>query len=231
MTGVERPVPRWSSSSTRKSFSARSSQAGAARVAGRPRRLEARPALQVDQERLLAPLRLGDLAREDVICSPVRVGVVERDLQLVVGQHEPGHGVDSNATPGSRRRRAFQRSRASSGGKWPDSSNHSHLARARRAPRSPRAPRGSAPPSAAAGTRPRPASPGRRRASRASPSPTASRRRRRCPARRASTGSAASASRSTIPAQLQYLGESALRMPRVPGATPGQCSEVAVSPG
>ena len=38
-------------------------------------------------------------------------------------------------------------------------------------------------------------------------------------------------SRSTIPDQLQYFGESALRMPRVPGATPGQCSEVAVSPG
>ncbi len=34
-----------------------------------------------------------------------------------------------------------------------------------------------------------------------------------------------------MPAQLQYLGESALRMPRVPGATPGQCSEGRESPG
>ena len=38
-------------------------------------------------------------------------------------------------------------------------------------------------------------------------------------------------SRSTIPAQLQYLGDSALRIPRVPGATPGQCSDGVASPG
>ena len=30
---------------------------------------------------------------------------------------------------------------------------------------------------------------------------------------------------STIPAQLQCFGDSALRMPRVPGATPGQFSD------
>src|ERR1700733_15956805 len=38
-------------------------------------------------------------------------------------------------------------------------------------------------------------------------------------------------STSTMPAQLQYLPDSALRMPRVPGAMPGQCSDVVVSPG
>src|SRR3984957_20020781 len=38
-------------------------------------------------------------------------------------------------------------------------------------------------------------------------------------------------SMSTMPAQLQYLPDSALRMPRVPGAMPGQCSDVVVSPG
>ena len=64
-TGVERPVPRWSSSSTRKSFSARSSQPGprglpVGRGASKPG-----PALQVDEERLVAPVRVGDLARED----------------------------------------------------------------------------------------------------------------------------------------------------------------------
>jgi len=32
-------------------------------------------------------------------------------------------------------------------------------------------------------------------------------------------------------AQLQYFGDSALRMPRVPGATPGQLADGAVSPG
>ena len=34
-----------------------------------------------------------------------------------------------------------------------------------------------------------------------------------------------------MPDQLQYFGDSALRMPRVPGATPGQCSDGVVSPG
>jgi hypothetical protein len=38
-------------------------------------------------------------------------------------------------------------------------------------------------------------------------------------------------SMSTMAAQLQYLGESALRIPRVPGATPGQLGEVVESPG
>ena len=38
-------------------------------------------------------------------------------------------------------------------------------------------------------------------------------------------------SNSTIPAQLQYFGDSALRIPRVPGATPGQLSEAVESPG
>ena len=32
-------------------------------------------------------------------------------------------------------------------------------------------------------------------------------------------------------AQLQYLGDSALRIPRVPGATPGQLGEGVTSPG
>ena len=63
-TGVERPVPRWSSISTRKSGSARSSQPGLGGVARRARRLEARAALEEDQERPVAPVGVGDLARE-----------------------------------------------------------------------------------------------------------------------------------------------------------------------
>ena len=50
----------------------------------------ARAALEEDQERLLAPLRLGDLAREDRDLLAVRIGVVERDGQLVIDHHEPG---------------------------------------------------------------------------------------------------------------------------------------------
>src|SRR3954467_6274782 len=38
-------------------------------------------------------------------------------------------------------------------------------------------------------------------------------------------------SRSTIADQLQYLGDSAFSSPRVPGATPGQCSDGDESPG
>ena len=38
-------------------------------------------------------------------------------------------------------------------------------------------------------------------------------------------------SMSTIPLQLQYLGESALRTPRVPGAIPGQFGDAVESPG
>ena len=38
-------------------------------------------------------------------------------------------------------------------------------------------------------------------------------------------------SRSTIPAQLQCFPESALRIPRVPGAIPGQFSDGVESPG
>src|SRR5207253_5747322 len=38
-------------------------------------------------------------------------------------------------------------------------------------------------------------------------------------------------SRSTMADQLQYLGDRALRMPLVPGATPGQLSEGVESPG
>ena len=34
-----------------------------------------------------------------------------------------------------------------------------------------------------------------------------------------------------MPAQLQYLPDSALRIPRVPGATPGQFSDGVASPG
>src|SRR5689334_14892890 len=38
-------------------------------------------------------------------------------------------------------------------------------------------------------------------------------------------------SMSTMPAQLQYLGDSAFRMPRVPGAMPGQFGDAVESPG
>ena len=38
-------------------------------------------------------------------------------------------------------------------------------------------------------------------------------------------------STSTMPLQLQYLPESALSTPRVPGAMPGQCGEAVESPG
>ena len=38
-------------------------------------------------------------------------------------------------------------------------------------------------------------------------------------------------SRSAMPDQSQYFGDSALMIPRVPGATPGQCSDGVTSPG
>jgi hypothetical protein len=38
-------------------------------------------------------------------------------------------------------------------------------------------------------------------------------------------------SRSTIPDQSQCFGDSALRMPRVPGAVPGQFYDGVASPG
>ena len=38
-------------------------------------------------------------------------------------------------------------------------------------------------------------------------------------------------SRSTMSAQRQYRGDSALRMPDLPGAKPGQFSEAVASPG
>src|SRR5262249_33573518 len=38
-------------------------------------------------------------------------------------------------------------------------------------------------------------------------------------------------SRSTMSDQLQYLPESAFKMPRAPGATPGQLTEAVWSPG
>ena len=38
-------------------------------------------------------------------------------------------------------------------------------------------------------------------------------------------------SRSTMSAQWQYRGDSALRMPDVPGAKPGQFSDAVASPG
>ena len=87
-TGVERPVPRWSSSSTRKSCSARSSQPGRSggASAAPPR---AGPALQEEQQRPVEAVEVGDLAREDRDLLAVGPRVVERDRELVLGEHQP----------------------------------------------------------------------------------------------------------------------------------------------
>ena len=80
-------MPRWSSSSTRKSFSARASHRRARRR--RPRRLEARAALEEDEERLVATVLGRDLAREDGDLLAVGARVVERDRELVLGEYQP----------------------------------------------------------------------------------------------------------------------------------------------
>src|SRR4051794_16682367 len=77
--------------------------AGAARVARRPRRLRAGPALEEDEEGPVAAVGVGHLAREDGDLRAVGGGVVERYLELVLDEDEPA-GADRRR-PGHRRRR------------------------------------------------------------------------------------------------------------------------------
>ncbi len=64
-----------------------------ARVPGRPRRLEAGTALEEDEERPVGAAGIGDLAREHGDRLAARPVVVERERELVLGQHEPMGGV------------------------------------------------------------------------------------------------------------------------------------------
>ena len=59
----------------------------------RPRRLRARPALEVDEERPVAPVGVGHLARKHGDPLAARRGMVEGHRELVLGQHEAG-GAD-----------------------------------------------------------------------------------------------------------------------------------------
>jgi hypothetical protein len=54
----------------------------------RARRLEPRAALEVDEERPVAPVGIGDLAREDRDALAVRAGVVERHVELVLDEDQ-----------------------------------------------------------------------------------------------------------------------------------------------
>lgn len=66
------------------------------RRAGPPARawgLEARAALQVDEERPVRALRVGDLAREDGELLAAGRAVVDRDGELVVGQQQAGDAM------------------------------------------------------------------------------------------------------------------------------------------
>jgi len=60
---------------------------------GRARSLAARAALEEDEERPLATVGVGDLAREDGDPLAVRPGVVERDGELVLREDESGGAV------------------------------------------------------------------------------------------------------------------------------------------
>ena len=55
---------------------------------GRSRCLRPGPALEEHQERTVPAVRVGDLASEDGQLLPRRVCVVERDGELVLGDHE-----------------------------------------------------------------------------------------------------------------------------------------------
>ena len=63
-----------------------------ARIARGARRLAARPALQEDEHRPVAPVGVGDLAREDGDPLAVRARVVQRDRELVLGQQQAAGG-------------------------------------------------------------------------------------------------------------------------------------------
>ena len=143
----------------------------------------------------------GGPARPSARCRP-RAARAREHLALTAAA--AGNDYDS-ADARKPKNSALQRSAASIGGKWPEPSNISISHAAAGARGSARARRGSGRPSAAAGTRPRPASPAPRRASRACPSPTASRRRPRCRRVPWVHRIGGLGSRSTIAAQLQYL--------------------------
>src|SRR6185312_12954422 len=91
--------------------------AWAPRVAGGPRRLVAGAALQVDEPRPLAPIRVGDLTREDG--DRLVAAGLQRHLELVLGDEE---ARDHEARSRNAKNSASQRARASSAGKWPEPS-------------------------------------------------------------------------------------------------------------
>src|SRR5215212_2903357 len=64
-----------------------------ARVPRRPRRLGAGAALEEDEERAVGAAGVGDLAREHGDRLAARPVVVERERELVLGQHESVGGV------------------------------------------------------------------------------------------------------------------------------------------
>src|SRR5689334_24810451 len=57
-------------------------------MARRPRRLVPGAALEEDEERAVAPVRVGHLAGEDLDPRAVRLAVVERHLERVLGEDE-----------------------------------------------------------------------------------------------------------------------------------------------
>src|SRR4029079_1487035 len=78
--------------------------ARAAGMARRAPRLGARATLEEDEERAVEAVGVGDLAREDGDRAPARVGVVERDLELVLGEDEPVGDAARGAGPRRRPR-------------------------------------------------------------------------------------------------------------------------------
>ncbi len=225
VTGVDRPRTALIEQQDAEVLQRAVQPRGAARGASRPRRRDrGRPA----GTRATAGrgVRVGDLAREDGDLLAVRLGVVERDREPRA-RRRTGRG-SRRTVQGPRTARSSARRRRSAGsGRTP---RRASPRPSRRARRSRRGRRGSAPPSAAAGSAPRRASRGSRRAGRASPS------------RRRAVGDDMSCApcvhrtggfrvQVDDPAPVAAPGESALRIPRVPGATPGQCSDVPESPG
>ena len=219
-TGVERPVPRWSSISTRKSCSARSSQPGprgrpVGRAASKPG-----PPCRKTRNGLSQPSGSATSRAKTVICSPsgrawssgtenscsVRTSPAQRWLTHGLQEAEEPRApalarVDRREVPGAvehlgldaaaRRRVALEHGA---------DLRHHRLRRER--PR-------------------RRASPGSRPAARASPSPTASRRRSTmscvpCVHRIGGLGS-----RSTIPAQFAVLGRERVEDPARAGRDAG----------
>ncbi len=124
-TGVERPVPRWSSSSQRKSFNPRSRNPGPRGLPVTRNASWPGPPWKNTRNGLSRPSGSATSRAKTVICSPSGCAVVERHAQLVVDHDEAGQRVAHATDSRKPKNRALQRSRASIGGKWPDSSNHS----------------------------------------------------------------------------------------------------------